>query len=283
MPSRQEKHANAPKPTPPKDSNLNSNFTFHPEKPRSVPNFKKKHEKLSKKFPKTHFKENKPKTETKSDPPSANPINSRSQDPYKIDMCAFTQLEDTDNNQCVPPESISTKPKKIPKVTKTPLPAPRFTQKAADQISLTRENFQKAKEAEAKEKSLEAEKQRRLAEKAAKFREKMNLGSQMSNSEKLELLTQKKVDECREREAAYKAQLKALDDRLESREVGLAQQPLPDVSRRQQMLSQIQVLMKTHDVFVGKNPGQDLAAVFSKEELKLIQEGKYLRKHGYLK
>jgi len=235
---------------------------------------------LSKKFPKTFKKEaEKPK-------PAIEVAQIHSQNPQKESHSVFTKVEETEN-QAAPPKGsqsvdVPATKKKTKRSMRVPFPAPRNTQKVIDQFGLNREAFQKAKEAEDKERKAAEEKERRLAEKAARFREKMNLNNKISNTEKLELLTQQKLNERREREAAYRAQMKELNERLENREFSVAQ-AAPDVIKRQQMLEQIRVLLKAYDIFVGKNPGQDLGAVFSKEELKLIQEGKYLRKHGYLK
>lgn len=289
MPERLKEEASKKKR---KSSYKNENLTFQPKRPKSVPNFKKtnatfqdtqKTKKLTKESAPHPDKSVKPAEKV------ASAINAQkvaeTQQKITSEASQIPVIAENQDHQSLPPQTAEKKPnsasphapeskicKKKPKRARSEYQPPKFTQKVVDQFNLTRQAFIEAKEKENKKLAEEEQKKRAYEERAKQFRDKMNLKNLMTNDEKLEILKQQKLQERKEREANYKLQMEAVKSKLENREFYM-EKILGNTKEKQQQEERVKVLVKAFEVFRANNPEGNPAAIFSKAELQMIQEG----------
>lgn len=252
--------------------NNNPQLTFQPAKPKSVPNFLKEHKKFEKQLEKK-------KTQIKIT--KIAPFKIKDMENQKDVKIKEVQLSAIKENVIVQNEGTINVENKLKNIKSKDL-KPKLTLKAQNQLKISENLKLEIEKNKLNEKLDKEKKEREFKEKAERFRQKFNFTSQLSNEEKWEILAKEKLKERKQREGDYQLEMQKLQERLDERDFYM-ERLNPELTKKQQVLEKIKTLLKAFDVFISKNPYSDVSKVFSKEELKLIKEGRFLKKNGYLK
>ena len=272
----------------------NPHLTFRPVKPLSVPDFPKEHKRFEAQLRKRRrflkatecrpFKI-KDSAQQPARRPEADPLkDSRPGVPAQSARRPVTDPTDLQpgvpaqpGSSICPPKSGAVGPRPRPATS-----APKMTQKAVAQLQATVKLKEESAKAQLARQAAEEARAKEQAERARRFREKCHLVGLLTVDDKLGLLTREKQREGRQREQQYREQLEGMRARLEERQSYL-ERLRPQLTKRQLALDQVKALLSAFELFVTKNPDSDFTKVFSKQEMKLVREGRFLKRQGFLK